>query len=310
MKGKKIMITGGAGFIGSRVAKRLVNENTVTVIDNLSTGKMKNIETLMENRNFKFIHGDATDRELLSKSMQGTDIVFHLASSVDVRKGEKDVISDLESYLATHCVLEAMRANGVHEIVFTSSSTVYGDAAVIPTPENYAGHPISLYGASKLASEALISAYCHMFGMHAWTFRLANIIGGNGHGILLDFYEKLKADSTQITILGDGMQKKSYLYAEDCIDAILFAAAHSNDILNVFNVGSEDSVTVNRITDIVLEEMDLADVRRVYTGGQRGWKGDTRAFHLAVDKIKKLGWSPKRNSEESIRLAIREIIKS
>jgi UDP-glucose 4-epimerase len=213
--------------------------------------------------------------------------------------------------MATFRVLEAMRDGSASEIFFTSTSTVYGDAMVLPTPEDYTPlEPISVYGASKLACEALIASYCHTYGMKAWVYRFANIIGSrSGHGVLHDFIGKLRKNPCRIEILGDGTQSKSYLLVDECVDAMLFAAEYAKDRYNVFNIGSEDWVNVTTIAQIVCEELGLRNVTYHYTGGSRGWVGDVPKMQLAIDRIKRLGWSPKRGSCESVHDAVRAMIQ-
>jgi UDP-glucose 4-epimerase len=211
---------------------------------------------------------------------------------------------------ATYRVLEAMRLHDVPEIVFTSTSTVYGDATVIPTPEDYTPlEPISVYGASKLACEALISAYCHSFGMKGWNFRFANIVGErSGHGVITDFIRKLRANSAELEILGDGKQVKSYLEVHECIAAMLYATGKSRGTVNTFNIGSEDWIDVKTIAEIVIEEMHLSGTKLRFTGGDRGWVGDVPRMQLSLERIKALRWKPQLGSRESIRLAVRDLL--
>ena len=203
-----------------------------------------------------------------------------------------------------------MHKNGVPNIAFTSTSTVYGEATTIPTPEEYGPLvPISLYGASKLACEALITSYSHTFNVHSWIFRFANVVGNRGtHGIIVDFIEKLSDDAEHLEILGDGRQSKSYLHVIDCVDAILFTVDHVADTVNIFNVGSKDTIDATGIAGIVVEEMGFKDVEFSYTGGKRGWKGDVPRMLLAVDKLKELGWSPSYNSADSVRDTARALV--
>ena len=205
-----------------------------------------------------------------------------------------------------------MRISNVKNIAFTSTSAIYGEAKIIPTPENYGPlYPISTYGASKLAAESLISSYCHMYGMKSWIFRLANVVGTNQtHGVAVDFINKLKSDPQKLLILGDGSQSKSYLYIEDCIEAIMFAINNSDDVVNTFNIGSENTVTVRDIANIVVELLNLYNVELVYTNSKRGWIGDIPQMMLSIDKIKNLGWEPTFDSEESIRRSVSGLVKN
>jgi UDP-glucose 4-epimerase len=309
----KIIVTGGAGFIGSHVVDRLLSQgNEVTVIDNLSSGKMEFLEAHFKDPDFKIIKLDLLDTEKLKKAINGTDMVYHLAANPDVRLGAGNTKIHLEqNIIATYNVLEAMRLNKQTNIVFTSTSTVYGEAVIIPTPENYGPLiPISLYGASKLACEALITSYCHTFDMKSWIFRFANIVGEKStHGIIVDFINKLKNSPNSLEILGDGQQRKSYLHVSDCVDAILFGVENSHEMSNIFNIGSEDTVTSKEIGEMVVKEMGLKDVAFTYTGGKRGWKGDVPSMLLSIEKLKNLGWMPVHNSKSSVVAAVRSILR-
>ncbi|HSQ92978.1 MAG TPA: NAD-dependent epimerase/dehydratase family protein, partial [Methanoregula sp.] len=214
--------------------------------------------------------------------------------------------------MATYRVLEAMRLHDVPEIVFTSTSTVYGEATVIPTPEDYTPlEPISVYGASKLACEALISAYCHSFGMQSWNFRFANIIGErSGHGVITDFIRKLRSDPAELEILGDGRQTKSYLEVHECIASMLYAVGKARGTVNTFNIGSEDWIDVKAIAEIVIEEMHLSGTKLRFTGGERGWVGDVPRMQLSLERIKALRWKPQLGSRESVRLAVRDLLSA
>jgi UDP-glucose 4-epimerase len=308
----KCFITGGAGFIGSHLAERLLQDGCrVVVYDNLISGKLAFLEGHLQNPNFKLVKGDLLDFEHLFESIEGCDFVFHLAANPDIRRSTAETRVDIEQgILATYNLLEAMRRQRIHKIAYTSSSTVYGEARVIPTPEDYGPLlPISLYGASKLAAEALISAYCGSFDFQAWIFRFANIIGSRStHGIIYDFLNKLKANPEELEILGDGRQSKSYLLVEECVDAMLYAIAHSDGQVNLFNLGAEDSTEVSEIARIVTEELGLEDVRFRYTGGRRGWRGDVPRFLLSIEKIKRIGWAPEHTSSEAVRIATRALI--
>lgn len=310
---KKIIVTGGAGFIGSHLVDELVaRKNEVTVIDNLSSGKMEFLKAHLSDKNFKFIKLDLLEPEKLNKAIQGTDMIFHLAANPDVRLGPDNTRIHLEqNIIATYNLLEAMRVNKQKNIVFTSTSTVYGEAVVIPTPENYGPLiPISLYGASKLACEALITSYCHTFDMKSWIFRFANIVGERGtHGIIIDFINKLRNNPRNLEILGDGKQRKSYIHVSDCIDAILFALENSHEMANIFNIGSNDTINSTEIGEIVVSEMGLKDVSFSYKGGKRGWVGDVPRMQLSIENLEKLGWKPVHDSRSSVIAAARELIR-
>ncbi len=309
-----ILVTGGAGFIGSHIVDRLMDTGCkVVVFDNFSSGQMEFIEHHLDDVNFSLIKGDLLNTGEIDAACHGVDLVYHAGANPDVRLGAVDTKVHFEQNItATYNLLEAMRKNAVPNVAFTSTSTVYGEAITIPTPEEYGPLvPISLYGASKLACEALITSYSHTFDMHSWIFRFANIVGDRGtHGIIVDFIEKLKTDPNRLEILGDGRQSKSYLHVSDCVDGILFAVDHIDETVNIFNVGSEDTIDATGIGRIVVEEMGLDGVEFSYTGGKRGWKGDVPRMLLAVDKIKELGWSPSYTSGNSVRDTARVLIGS
>ena len=315
LKDKSILVTGGAGFIGSHLVEALLAENEVTVLDNFSSGKREFIAPHLNNSRFHLHEADLIDTIALEKALNGVDNVFHLAANPDVKLGAENTRVHLEqNVLATYNLLEAMRKCGVKKIAFTSTSTIYGEATTVPTPENYGPLlPISLYGASKLACEALISSYCHTFEMQSWIFRFANIVGERGtHGVLVDFMRKLRENPRELEILGSGRQKKSYLEVRDCVRAMLHCIEHSDEQINVFNIGSEDSVDVTKIADIVARQMGLTNVRYRYTGGVdgRGWKGDVKVMQLSIEKIKKLGWTPLEGSAKAIEMAVKALLKN
>lgn len=309
----KIIVTGGAGFIGSHLVDALIADgNDVTVIDNLSSGKIEFIEHHEDDPNFKLEKLDMLEFEKLKHAIKGADMVYHLAANPDVRLGEQNTRIHLEqNILVTYNLLEAMRMNKLQNIMFTSTSTVYGEASIIPTPENYGPLiPISLYGASKLACEALITSYCHTFEMRSWIFRFANIVGERGtHGIIFDFINKLRVNPRALEILGDGQQRKSYIHVSDCIDGILFAVKNSNEMANIFNIGSKDTINSTQIGELIVNEMELQDVKFTYTGGTRGWKGDVPKMLLSIDKLHKLGWNPSHNSKSSVIAATRSTLE-
>jgi len=308
----KIIVTGGAGFIGSHLVDKLLSSgNEVTVIDNLSSGKTEFIEHHIPDKNFKIIKLDMLRLEKLQQVIRGADIIYHLAANPDVRLGAENTKVHLEqNIIVTYNLLEAMRMNKQQNIVFTSTSTVYGEASIIPTPENYGPLiPISLYGASKLACEALITSYCHTFEMKSWIFRFANIVGERGtHGIIIDFINKLKKDPHTLEILGDGQQRKSYIHVSDCVDAILFAVKNSHEMANIFNIGSNDTINSTEIGELIVKEMGLKDVKFTYTGGKRGWKGDVPRMLLSIEKLQQLGWKPGNNSKSSVSAATRSTL--
>jgi len=305
------VVTGGAGFIGSHLCDALVKRgDRVLVIDNMSAGTGDNLREHLESGKVSLIKADLLDDDW-QEALKGADRVYHIAADPDVRGSAIAPAGVFENNVrATERVLEAMRIQGIPEIVFTSTSTVYGEAEVIPTPENYSPMiPISVYAATKLACEAMISAYAATFGMKACVFRFANIIGPrSGHGVIWDFVHKLKENPEELEILGDGSQMKSYLSVEACVEAVLFAAEHSEGTFSFFNVGSEDWINVTAIGEIIVSEMGLTDVKFRYTGGDRGWVGDVPKMQLSVDKLKSHGWKPPVGSEESVREAVRALL--
>jgi len=308
----KIFVTGGAGFIGSNLVDKLISRgDTVTVYDNLSSGKKEFLKHHLNNEKFNFVKADLMNLPKLKEAIKDHDVVFHIAANPFVRLGERQTKLDLEQGpIATYNLLEAMRINDVKKIVFSSSSVVYAETPPIAIPENYGPTlPISLYGAGKLGAEGLISAFCGTFGFQAWIYRFANVVGIRGtHGVIVDFIDKLKINSKELEILGDGKQQKPYLHVFDIVSGMLHGFEHSNDQLNLFNLSCESDTTVTRIADLVVEEMGLKDVKYNFTGGKRGWAGDVPRFQLDASKIKKLGWKENYTSNEAVRKAIREIL--
>jgi len=305
------VVTGGAGFIGSHLVDTLVAQgNEVLVIDSLCAGRKETIARHLDSCKIRFLQKDLLG-DGWQDAIEGADRLFHLAADPDVRQSAVNPDPTIQNnIIATYRVLEAMRRHQVPELVFTSTSTVYGDATVIPTPENYTPlEPISVYGASKLACESLISSYCHSFGMKACNFRFANIIGSrSGHGVITDFIKKLEQNPHELEILGDGKQTKSYLEVHECVAAMLFAVGHAKGTVNTFNVGSEDWIDVKSIAEIVVEEMHLDGTKFRFTGGERGWIGDVPRMQLAVEKIKALRWKPQLGSKESVRIAVQAML--
>lgn len=296
-------VTGGAGFIGSNLVDRLLSGgHAVTVYDNFSTGIYEYLEPAKNNAQFTLISGDLLDTGSLNRAMSGCDFVFHLAANADVRFGTEHPAKDLhQNTIATFNVLESMRHNGIDRIVFSSTGSVYGEAKIIPTPED-APFPVqtSLYGASKLAGEGLIEAYCEGFGFHAWIFRFVSILGERyPHGHVFDFYKQLRAHPDHLDVLGNGHQKKSYLYVQDCLDAIFTALERSNEPVNLFNLGTDEYCEVKDSIAWICDHLGLEPEIR-YTGGERGWIGDNPFIFLDCTKIRSLGWKPGCTIHEGI----------
>jgi UDP-glucose 4-epimerase len=309
----KAFVTGGAGFIGSHLVDRLISDGyNVTVFDNLSSGNKEFFSHHVGNSCFLFIKADLLDKKVLEEEIKGHDVVFHIAANPDVRGGVDDPSMAEKDMLATYNLLDAMRKSDVKKIVFSSSSVIYGETPAIPLPEDYGPLlPISVYGAAKLASEGLISSFAHTFDMKGWMFRFANVVGVRGtHGVIVDFINKLKKNPCELEILGDGRQKKPYLYVTECVDGIMHGFMHADEQINVFNLGVDSATEVTHIGELVVDEMGLKNVDFKYTGGKRGWKGDVPHFQFDISKIKKLGWKPRLSSDEAVRKAIKDIFSS
>jgi len=319
MKFSKILVTGGAGFIGSHLVDRLMGRDfSVKVVDNLSVGSAENIKSWLDNPRFKFVHGDLKDPSVAYESINDAEVVLHLAANSEVRVGETDPsVHFNENLLVTFNLLEAMRKSEKAKfMVFASSSTVYGEPDRFPTPEGYGPLlPISIYGASKLGCESLISSYCHTFNLTGIMLRFANIVGSRAtHGVVIDFINKLRQNPMELEILGDGKQTKSYLHVKDLIDAVFVVLENfnENNIVGIYNVGSPDQVNVIRIAEIVCEEMGINKPVfkfNISVKDGRGWKGDVKTMQLSIGKLMGLGWKPSLESEDAIRLSCNELLK-
>ena len=309
----RALVTGGAGFIGSHLVDRLVARgDKVLVVDNLSSGVLDFIKDHIENGKVEFSNTDLKDIDALKPLMHGVDIVYHLAANPDIRLGTRITDTDLnEGTIATYNVLESMRLAGVKKIAFASSSVVYGEAAPMPTPEDHGPClPISLYGASKQAGEGLIGAWVGTFGLQAWIFRFANIIGERGtHGVIFDFIHKLKKDPSRLEVLGNGLQEKSYMEVGDCVDAMLHVISNTNESINLYNLGSNDTCSVRNIAAIVVKETGCTDASIEYTGGDRGWAGDIPKAMLAINRLTDLGFKVNYDSEEAVAHTARVLIQ-
>lgn len=309
----KAFVSGGAGFIGSNLVDRLVEKGyQVTVYDNLSSGRKEFISQHFGKDGFTFIEGDLSNIEKLKDVMKGFEYVFHFAANPDIAKAMTMTDLDLrEGTILTHNILEAMRVNNVRGIIYSSGSGVYGDVGPLPVAEDYGPLlPISLYGASKLACEAMISAFCHLFNMQTWILRFANVVGARQtHGVCLDFVRKLKKNPQELEILGDGTQSKSYIHIKDCLEAIFLIMEKARERVNVYNVATEDYIDVTSIAHIVIKKMRLKNVEYKYSGGDRGWKGDVPLVRFDLDKLHRLGWRARYTSSQAVRLSVREILE-
>jgi UDP-glucose 4-epimerase len=316
LENRKILVTGNAGFIGSHLAEELVRKgNQVVGLDNLSAGKRSFMDKIKMDDRFRFIEGDLLTIDL-GNVLREVDMVFHFAANPDVRLGASNTHVHFEQNIeVTYRLLEECARNDVKDIVFPSTSTVYGEATIIPTAEDYGPQiPISIYGASKLACEALISSYCHTFDMNAVVYSFANVVGPRStHNVLHDFIRKLREQPDYLEILGrDPGTHKSYVHVNDCVKGMVVGIERAKEQVEIFNLGSKDRLSVRRIADIVTQEMGLKEVNYHWTGGVkggRGWVGDVKQMLLSIEKLEKVGWSPKMNSETAIRQAVKEILR-
>lgn len=308
-KDKTFFVTGGAGFVGSNMLDALIKANAnVIVYDNLSSGREEFIKPYTGKKNFKFIKADLLDTSALSNAMKSGEIdaIVHLAANPDVMRGSRETDLDLrQGTVAIYNVLEAARKNDIKEILFSSSSVVYGIPTVRPTPEDYGPlKPISLYGASKLASEGLITAFSHLFGMKYYIYRFANVVGRNStHGVILDFAKKLKKNRRELEVLGNGKQRKSYIEVGDCVDGMLYVYEKSNDSENIYNITTADQASVKEIAELVIKKFGR-DAKIRYTGTEQGWPGDVANTFLSNKKISAMGWKPKYTSLEAVNLTV------
>jgi UDP-glucose 4-epimerase len=309
MKNKKVLVTGGAGFIGSHICDKLLESGAeVIVYDNLSSGFQGHIAN--KKKSLVFIKGDILETARLTTAMAGVSTVFHFAANADVRGGINNTQIDLrENVQGTCSVLEAMRHQNVSNIVFASSATVYGEPEIFPTPESTELLQTSVYGASKLSSEAYIEAYCEYFSMNSYIFRFVSWVGERySHGVIFDFIKKLKKNPNKLEILGDGKQRKSYLYVKDGVEGIFYALEHATKNKNIFNLGHDQWMNVTDLADIICDEMGLKDTEYTFTGGSRGWLGDSPFVQLDTSRLRELGWSPQTSIEEGIRRTVQYLL--
>lgn len=309
----RVLVTGSSGFIGSNLVDRLLHRgDTVVGYDNYSTGRRQFLSSASKSPGFTQVEGDVLDEASLSRAMKGCEFVFHLAANADVRFGLEHPRKDLEqNTLATFHVLEAMRENGIQGIAFASTGSIYGEPEVFPTPEG-APFPVqtSLYGASKLAAEGLIEAYCEGFGFQGWIFRFVSVLGERySHGHVYDFYRGLRKDPCTLHILGDGHQRKSYMYVQDCIDALFLAIERSGEKVNIFNLGTDETCEVNDSVRWITNHLGISP-NLTYAGGKRGWVGDSPFIFLDCRKIRSRGWVPKLDIREAVIRTLRYLLEN
>lgn len=311
----KLLITGGAGFIGSYLVDHFAaQQHDVTIFDNLSSGSRQNIASWESATHVHLRIGDCTNPDDVQHALTDHEVILHFAANPEVRISQSPPATCFtQNVYATYLLLEAWRHSPATTLVFASSSTVYGDPQLLPTPEFHVTQPISIYGASKLASEALITAYAHTYNKHAIILRLANIIGPRSHhGVIADFIAKLRQTPQRLEILGDGTQTKSYLHVSDCVAAISTLLDCSLDPVTILNLGSDDQTSVTQIADIIVEEMQLPDVAYAFTGGVdagRGWKGDVKTMLLDISHMKAQGWHACYTSHEAVRRTVQAALR-
>lgn len=311
-----ILITGGAGFIGSHLVDHYIGRGEqVRVIDNLSKGRLDNIGHWLDSDDLTFVKGDLLDSSSIGEAIEGCEVVYHMAANPEVRSSRASPSDHFRQNVeCTYNLLEVIRRKGdVESLAFASTSTVYGEPTAIPTPEDYGPlRPISVYGASKLAAEALICSYASMYGFKAVIYRMANVVGlWSDHGVIFDFVKKLKGNPAELEVLGDGTQSKSYLHVDDCVAGMVLGVDGTKENPEILNIGSVDQLNVLSIARIVIEEMGLEDVEVRLTGGVdggRGWRGDVKIMQLDMSRLMSLGWSPRMNSEEAVRSTARSMI--
>lgn len=309
----KYLVTGGAGFIGSHIVDRLMKKkgNEVIVYDNFSTGRKFFLQDHLKKSNFKLVQGDVLDAKKLIKTMKGVDFVFHIAGFADVRTGlTNHTIDHEQNQQATLNVLEAMHVQGVKKIAFASTSSVYGDAKIHPTPEDTPFHPTSLYGAAKASSEQYIEAYATYYDWNAYIFRFVSFVGERyTHGIVYDLLKKVQKNKEVLPLLSDGTPRKSSVYVGDGVEAIFTAIQKAKDIVNIFNIGHDEIMKVDQIVDTILKAAKVK-ITKQYEGGKRGWKGDNDFVHLDNAKLKKIGWKPKKTQRQGIERTVAYLLKN
>lgn len=307
---KQILITGAAGFIGSHLCERLLSEYKIIAVDNLSLGKKENINHLRNNLNFKFYECDILNQKEFENifRMHTIDVIFHLAANSDIANSNAKL--DFQNTLSTTLVvLEKCKIKGIKEFIFTSSGAVYGEGN-IEWSESMCGLPISHYAAAKIASEAYISSYSSMYNIQSWIYRFPNVVGDHvTHGAIYDFINRLRINPKELKVLGNGTQKKPYLYVKDCIDAMIFIWQNAKEKINIYNISGIGQTSVKEIAEMVINQMGL-DTAIKYTERDRGWDGDVPQYKCDISKLEALGWLPKRKSNESVKIAIKNILKN
>jgi UDP-glucose 4-epimerase len=308
----KYLVTGGAGFIGSHIVDRILERgDEVVVYDNFSTGRELFIEHDLSNKKFRLVRADIFDADTLSEAMKGVDFVFHMAAHADVRSGLDDhLIDHTQNLEATSAVLEAMHKNNVKKIAFASTSSVYGDAEVHPTPEDYPFEPTSLYGATKAACESYIRAYATYYDWQVYIYRFVSFVGERyTHGIVYDLLKKIEKQPETLELLSDGTPRKSSVYVKDGVDAIFKVIDSAKDKINIYNIGHDEVITVDEMVDTILKAADVKIIKK-YLGGKRGWKGDNDFVHLDNKKLKNLGWKPSHSIREGIEKTTMYLVKN
>jgi len=304
LKNKKILIFGGAGFIGSHLTEKLLQEGaSVTVYDNLQTGRTANLAQVWQEPGFRFIEADIRERKRVEETVPGHEIIFHFCDDSDIRSAAEHPDSYVEqNIMGLFYVLEAMRKNGIRHILFPSSTTVFGELADPPASESHGPMiPLTLYGGAKLAAEGLISSWAHTYDFQAIIFRCVGIIGGRmDHGVVHDFVRKLQRDPTRLEILGDGTQSRSFVLVDDCVETMLFSLAKAEKRYNLVHIGNADEISINEASTAIIEAMNLEQVKLLYTGGKVGWKGDVTSNFIATETLTSWGWKPPRSSREAV----------
>jgi UDP-glucose 4-epimerase len=311
LNNKKVLVLGGAGFIGSHLTERLIEGGaSVTVFDNLQTGRVSNLAGVWKHPAFRFIQAEVRDRKKVEEAVPGHEIIFHFCDDSDIRSAAAHPDSYVEqNIMGLFYVLEAMRRNGVRVILFPSSTTVFGEMAKPPASESGGPMiPLNLYGGAKLAAEGLISGWAHTYDFRAVLFRFVGIIGGRmDHGVVHDFVRKLQKNATQLEILGNGSQRRSFVLVDDCVDAMLFALGKTEKNYNLVHIGNRDEISINETAEAILEVMQLPGVKRNYTGGAVGWKGDVTTNMISTETLTALGWKPRYSSREAVAEAARRL---